>query len=140
MDGLHRGDNIHLAQARCIIRMNDLDMFDPMTERRKMIIIFVAAQLLIRVQYFMVGAVTDRVDSEAETNLRGFSPMLEEFFAIHVEDAAIILFADIRLEHRGGVRTEGTVHKNLDRADAKPVIAEACAQTQLLGLIEQFNR
>ena len=48
-------------------------------------------------------------------------------------------FTDIRLEHRGGVRTERAIHEDFDGANAQPVIAEARAQTKLICLIEQFN-
>ena len=36
--------------------------------------------------------------------------------------------------------TERAVHKDLDRADTQPIIPEACAEPELIGLIEQLYR
>ncbi len=65
--------------------------------------------------------------------------MLEEFLAVHVEDAAVVLLAEVGLEHGGGVRTEGAVHEDFDVADAEHVVAEAAAQTEFVSLVEQFD-
>ncbi len=88
----------------------------------------------------MVGAIANRVDGQTEPHLCSFSSILEELLAVHIENATIIFFADIRLEHRGRMRTKRAVHEDLDRADPKPVIAKACAEAQLICLVEQFHR
>src|SRR5687768_6640719 len=88
----------------------------------------------------MIGAITNGVDSKREPHLRGFAPVFEEFLAIHIEDTLVIFLADIRLEHRGGMRAERAVHEYLNGANPQPVIPEACTQTKLKCLLEQFHR
>jgi hypothetical protein len=76
------------------------------------------------------------MNREPQTDLRGFSSVLEKLLTIHVKDTAIVVFTDIRLEHRSRVRTESAIHKDFDGADAQPVITKTCAQTKLIRLIE----
>ena len=49
----------------------------------------------------------------------GLPAMLKQLLRIHVEDAAILTLAKIRLKHRSGVGTERTIHKRFDVADAQ---------------------
>src|SRR5215213_1338938 len=88
----------------------------------------------------MVGAISNGVDGNRESHFRGFTAKLEQLFTIHVEDAAIVSFANIRLEHCCRMWTQCAVHKHFDRADAKPVIAETRAETKLVRLVKQFHR
>src|SRR6476620_6901744 len=138
MDRLHRSDDIHLTEAPCIVRVHHLHMFDAMTKGGQVIFFLIITQLFICIQYFMIGAIANGVNGHSQAYLRGLPSMLEKFLAIHVEDATIIFFANIRLEHRGSVGTERSIHKRFDRTDAQPIIAEAGAQTKLISLIEQF--
>ena len=88
----------------------------------------------------MIGAVANGMDGHAQANLRGFAAVFEKFLAIHVENAAVVLFACIRLEHGGGVRTERAIHEDFDGADAEHSSPKPAAQTEFVGLIEQFQR
>src|SRR5215204_2392850 len=139
MKRLHGGDHIELCKPRRITRMNDLHMFDAMTQVREMILGFIDAQLFIGVEYFMIGAVTNRVDGQSESNLRGFASVFKELLTIHVQDAAVLTFTDIGFEHRGGVWAKRAIHEHFDVANTKHVITEAVTQSKLIGLVEQFN-
>ena len=109
-----------------------------MPKSRQMIFFFVLAKLLVCVEHFMIGAVTDGVDGHAESGLRGFAAMFEEFFAVHVEDAAIIFFANIRSEHRGSMRTERAIHKSFDGAEPEHLVAEAGANAGVLHGLQRL--
>ena len=43
MNGLHGGDDIQLTQARGIVGVNHLHVFNPMTKRRQIFFLFVGA-------------------------------------------------------------------------------------------------
>src|SRR5215207_2249962 len=105
-----------------------------------MIFLLIRAQLLVGVQDFVIGAVADGMDGHGEPRLRSFAPVLKKFLAIHVKDASVILFAEVRLEHRSGMWTQRAVHERFDRANPQPVIAEACTETNVIYLIEQLYR
>src|ERR1044071_1474050 len=124
MDGLHRSDDIHFAKASRVIRMHHLHMFNTMPEGRQVVFLFISTQLLVRVKDLMIGTIADGVDRHPKAYLCGFTPVFEQLLAVHVEDAAILVFTNIRLEHRSSVRTEGTIHKRFDRAYPPPVLTE----------------
>src|SRR5512133_370992 len=115
-------------------------MFDPMAVMRQRIFGFVRTQLLISIEHFVIGAVPNGMDGESKSYLCGFTSMFEELLAIHVEDAAVLPFANVWLEHRCRVRTEGAIHEHFDIANMEHIVTKATAQTQLESLIQQFHR
>src|SRR5262245_25408494 len=114
MDRLHGGNDFELCEARRIVRMNDLHMFDTMALMWQLIFGLVLAELFVGIEHFMIGAIANRMDRHAESNLCGFATVFEEFFAIHVEDAAILALANVGLEHRRRMWTECTIHEGFD--------------------------
>ena len=74
--------------------------------------------LLERIEDLMIGAVANGMDRHRETHLGSFASMLEEFLAIHIEDAAVFAFPDIGLEHRRRMRTQSAIHEGFDIANA----------------------
>src|ERR1041384_3965325 len=104
-------------------------MFDSVAVMREIIFGFVRTQLLIRIEHFVVGAIPNGMDGESKSDLRGFTSMFEELLAVHVEDTAILPLANVRLEHRCGMWTEGTIHEHFDIADVQHIVTKATAQT-----------
>ena len=87
MDGLHGGDHAQLRQAWDVIRMQDLHVLDPMAQMRQALLGFIAAQLLVGVQHFMIGAVADGVHGHAQPHIGCAAAQLEELLAVQVQDA-----------------------------------------------------
>src|SRR4030095_15006065 len=128
------------CEARCIIGVNDLDMFNPMPKRRKMIFSFVTAELFIGIEDFVIGTISNGMDGHTEADLSGLASMFKEFLAIHVENTAIFTFANIRLKHCRSMRAECAIHKYFDIANTEHIITKTAAQTKRMSLMEQFNR
>src|SRR6266516_1322849 len=139
MDRLHRRDNVELCKAGRVVGMKHLHMLDTMTQMWEVIFGFIRAQLFISVKHFMIRSIPNRMDCETQPHLRGFAPVLEEFLAIHVEDAAVLAFADIGLEHCRRMRSEGTIHKYFNITNVQHVIYKTSTQTQFECLIKQFD-
>src|SRR5690242_8659741 len=88
----------------------------------------------------MVGPIANGVDCESKPYLRSLASKLEELLTVHIEDATIVAFADVWLEHRRSMRSKRAIHEHFDGTDPQPVIPEASAESKLVGLVQQLHR
>ncbi|WP_343389925.1 hypothetical protein [Candidatus Amarobacter glycogenicus] len=136
------GDEAQLRQARGVVRMDDLHMLDAVAQRRPGSrrlglagppFWFGRAHQAQRVQHMAVGAVADGVNHHAEAGRAARQRLLGKLLRVQRADAAPVRPSPIRLQHPGCLRAERAVGKELDAAQAQPVVAEAALQAQING-------
>lgn len=115
-------------------------MLDAVPQVGQGLLFFVGAQLFIGIQHFVIGAVAEGMDGHAQAGLCRAAAQLEELLTIHVEDAEIFGFIQIRLKHGCRARAQRAVHEGFDRSDPQPVVAKADAQAEIRGVLQALHR
>src|ERR1700730_15379641 len=92
------------------------------------------------VEQFRVGPVADRVDGDVEAGpVRGHDVLLE-FRQRRVEDAGVVPFVQVWLEHSRRARTEATIDEALHSADLDPVAALPRLEAELRQFFPRGQR
>ena len=93
MQGLHGGHNVQLRQSASIVRVQQLHVFDTMAEVRQTVLVFIAAQMLVCVQHFVIGAVADGMHRHAQPHIGRLPTQLEQLLGILIQHAPIFRLA-----------------------------------------------
>src|SRR3989441_1200985 len=137
VDGLHGGDHPQSGQARQVVGMEELYVFDavPGAQPRRR-----AGVSFVGVEHPSVGAVADGVDGAPEpAGDRAFYEV-SEFLPRVDGDPGIPRLTVKWFQHAGSLRPQGAIGEDLHRSDAQPLIPKTGAQTGPGGSVQGLDR
>ena len=133
MDWLHGGDDIQLRQPMRILGMDDLHMLNAVAAagRRFSSRGFLPARDLQYIQHIVHRFVADGMNAGGQATGAGAADIVDHFFFFDQCHAGIPVFAGVSFEHERGLWSQRPIRKQLQCADANPVIAKVAAQPGL---------